>query len=131
MAVVIPDTSPAELLARLRGTVTDVHPAYPETIHLDVRDADGGEWYVCTEDADYSPSDPDALQGKVITDVKHRGPLGDLTIGFSDGSSFDVTVEPQTDVDDPVNWSLFTPEGLVLEWGPGENWRLVLATGPR
>jgi hypothetical protein len=130
MALVIPDISPAELLTRFRGTVIDVHPAYPETIHLKVRDADGGEWRLCTADADYSPSDPDVLRGKVIVDTEHEGPEGDLTVRFSDGSSFEVTVEPQTREDDPFNWMLFTPEGLVLEWGPGESWRLVRSTDP-
>jgi hypothetical protein len=130
MAVVIPDISPAELLGQLRGTIIDVRPAYPEAIHLRVRDANGHEWRFSTADADYSPSDPDVLRGKVIVDVRRDGPLGDMTIRFSDGSSFEVTVEPQTADDDPSNWSLFTPEGLVLEWGPGESWRLVRSTDP-
>jgi hypothetical protein len=130
MALVIPDISPAELLTRFRGTVIDVRPAYPETIHLEVLDADDGVWRLCTSDAGYSPSDPDLLRGRVIVAVEHEGPLGDLTVGFSDGSSFEVTVEPQTREDDPFNWMLFTPEGLVLEWGPGESWRLVRSTDP-
>jgi hypothetical protein len=130
MALVIPDISPAELFTRFRGTVTDAHPSYPETIHLEVRDADSGEWSLCTFDAGYAPSDPDVLQGKTIVAVEHEGPVGDLTVRFRDGSSFEVTVEPQTREDDPFNWMLFTPEGLVLIWGPGESWRLVRATDP-
>jgi hypothetical protein len=124
MSVVISDISPAEVLGRLRGRIIDVHPGYPETIHLQLIDAHGGEWYFSTHDADYSPPDPDVLSGQTIVSVDQVGPLGNLTIGFSDGSYFRVLVEPQEREDDPVNWRLYTPEGLVLVWGPGINWRL-------
>jgi hypothetical protein len=128
MSVVISDISPAELLDRLRGRIIDVHPAYPETIHLELIDAHGGEWYFSTHDADYSPSDPGVLRGKTIVSVDHVGPLGNLTFEFSDGSRFLVLVEPQEREDDPVNWRLYTPEGLVLVWGPGISWRLKRAS---
>jgi hypothetical protein len=130
MAVVIPDISPQGLLGRLRGRVVDVHPAYPETIHLELTDHHGGEWYLSTHDADYSPSDPDVLRGKIVVSADLEGPLGNLTIGFSDGTAFRVTVQPQESPKDPVNWRLYTPDGVVLVYGPGGSWRFRRRTDP-
>jgi hypothetical protein len=130
MATVIPKVSPAELLARVRGIVEDVHPAYPETIHVEVRDGAGDLWRFATHDASYSPSEPEALIGKSVVTADLVGPLGNLTLGFSDGTSFRVTVEPQEAPDDPVNWRLYTPEGLVLRWGPGDSWALKRGSDP-
>jgi hypothetical protein len=130
MTIVIPDSSPVEILARFRGLVVEAHPSYPETIHLEIRDLDGGLWYFATHDAYYSPSDPDQLRGKTIVSVVHEGPLANLTIGFSDGSSFRVWVDPQEAPDNPVNWRLFMPEDLVLSWGPGTHWDLTPSNAP-
>jgi hypothetical protein len=52
MATVITDLSPSDLLGRFRGTVTDAAPGYPEVIHLDVRDAHGGDWSFSTFNAE-------------------------------------------------------------------------------
>jgi hypothetical protein len=95
-----------------------------------VRDANDDLWRFATHDAYYSPADPDALRGKNIVSVDLEGPLGNLTIGFSDGTTFRVTVEPQEAPDDPANWKLFTPDGLVLVWGPGDSWALKRGTDP-
>ncbi|HEX4306369.1 MAG TPA: hypothetical protein VHZ54_10050 [Solirubrobacterales bacterium] len=130
MATVIPDISPAEVLARFRGLVVEVHPAYPETIHLYVRDALHGLWCLATHDAYYSPSDPEALCGKAIVSADLEGPLGNLTVGFSDGTSFRVWVDPQEAPDDPFNWMLHMPEGLILCWGPGVHWALKRGSDP-
>jgi hypothetical protein len=130
MATVIPDLSPTELLARVRGLVEDVHPAYPESIHVEVRDSKGDLWRFATFDAQYSPSEPEDLLGKTVVSADLVGPLGHLTIGFSDGTSFRVTPETQEAPDDPFNWMLLTPDGLVLYWGPGERWRLRRGNEP-
>jgi hypothetical protein len=130
MATVIPDLSPAELLARVRGLVEDARPAYPETIHVEVRDAHGDLWRFATHDAYYSPSDPDVLRGKTVVSADLVGPLGNLTFSFSDGTSFRVTMEPEEAPTDPPNWRLHTPDGLVLRWGPGDNWALKRGTDP-
>jgi hypothetical protein len=130
MTIVVPDSSPVEILARLRGVVIDVRPAYPETIHVFIRDRDGGLWHLDTHDAYYSPSDPGLLCGKTIVSATHEGPLGNLTIGFADGSSFRVWVDPQEAPDDPVNWRLFMPEDLVLSWGPGTDWDVTPSNSP-
>lgn len=130
MSIVIPDISPAELFDRLRGRIVEAQPGYPEVIHLRLIDPGGAEWGFSTADAHYSPTDPDALLGKTIIGAWLEGPLGNLTLGFSDGSRFRVTVEPQEQEDDPVNWRLFTPYGLILAWGPGVSWRLKRGDEP-
>jgi hypothetical protein len=130
MPIVIPDISPRELLGGFRGPIVDAHPAYPETIHLEVRDASGGLWKFATHDAAYSPSDPEVFPGKTVVSADLTGILGNLTVGFSDGTSFRVTMEPQDAEDDPVNWRLYTPDGFVLAWGPGVNWQLKRGSDP-
>jgi hypothetical protein len=132
MAIVIPDIFPTELLSRFRGPVTKAHPAYPETIQLQVTDAGGGEWWFVTWDSDYSPSDPDALAGKTVARADFDEPTGRLTIGFSDGSRFETEPAPQENEvpDDPAYWQLFTPDGLVLNWGPCRRWRITRASDP-
>jgi hypothetical protein len=130
MSTVIPDISPMDLLARFRGTVTAAAPGYPEVIHLDVRDGDGDEWTFSTFYARYSPEDPDALTGKVISDAA-LDQSGELAIGFSDGSGFVVTpipLEPDEAGDDLETWHLITPDGLSLWYGPLGRWHLGLAT---
>jgi hypothetical protein len=130
MPIVIPETSPVELLAGLRGRIVHAEHGYPEVIQLRMIDSQGAEWRFSTADADYSPSDPDVLRGKTVVSADLVGPLGNLTIGFSDGTSFRVTMEPQDAPDDPANWRLRTPDGLYLEWGPGDSWALKLSTDP-
>jgi hypothetical protein len=130
MSIVIPDISPTELLARLRGPITDARPAYPETIHLKLEDGRGGEWWLTTHDAYYSPSDPAALRGKTVVGVDLDDRSGNLTLAFSDGTAFKVLPCPQEADDDPANWKVFTPEGVVLVYGPGGSWRFRRGTDP-
>jgi hypothetical protein len=130
MSIVIPDTSPIELLGRLRGHIVDAQPGYPEVIHLKVVDSAGAEWIFSTGDAYYFPSDPDVLLGKTIVSADLEGPLGNLILGFSDGTDFRVTMEPQTAENDPYNWLLLTPDRLILIWGPGVHWALKRGDEP-
>jgi hypothetical protein len=132
MALVIPDISPDELLSRFRGPVTKAHPAYPETIQVQVTDAGGGKWWFVTWDAGYSPSDPEALVGRAVIGADFDEPTGRLTVALSDGSFFEARPAPQEDEtpDDPAYWQLFTPEGLVLNWGPCRRWKLKRAGDP-
>jgi hypothetical protein len=130
MPIVTPDISPAQILEGFRGPIEDAHSAYPETIHLEVRDAAGGLWKFATHDACYWPPDPEAFPGKTVVGADLVGSSGGLTIGFSDGTDFRVTVEPQTAEEDPVNWRLYTPDGFILVWGPGERWALKRGDEP-
>jgi hypothetical protein len=128
-APVIPDTSPAELLARFRGPVTDSRPTYPERLHLEVKDSDGGEWLFATWESVWSPSDPAALLGRTVASADFDS-SGKLTIGFSDGTCFEVAPDHEGSHDDIEAWELFTPEGLVLIYGPRKRWQLCRAGDP-
>jgi hypothetical protein len=128
---VIPDISPTELLARVRGRIFTANHAYPETIQFKLRDSKGGEWWLATQWADYSPSDPADILGKVVDDARLDEQTGNLTFTFSDGSEFKVISRPQEEPgDDLEHWDLFTPEGLVLVWGPDAGWQLKRASDP-
>ena|ERR1700743_1601796 len=132
MAVVIPDTSPADLLSQFRGPITESQPGYPEVLHLGVRGAKGGAWELSTFDADFSPSDPEVFLGKTVVSAD-LDPSNTLTIGFSDGSDLKVvprTLESGEADDDLENWWLSTPDGLALDFGPEGRWRLGKASDP-
>jgi hypothetical protein len=126
MATVISDLSPSDLLGRFRGTIVDAAPGYPEVIHRDVSDEDGAVWGFSTFYAEYSPSDPEFFRGKKVIDMALE-PSGKLTMRFSDGSEFDVLPEPEEPDDELATWKLFTPDGLVLRFGPRGLWDLVSA----
>jgi hypothetical protein len=132
MAVVIKDTSAADLLGRFRGVVTSSRPGYPEVLLLTVEDANGGGWNFSTFDADFSPSDPDSFLGKTVVRAE-IAPSNTLTIGFSDGSKLNVVPRPlrpgEAD-DDLENWFLLTPDGLALDFGPVGRCRLGSASEP-
>jgi hypothetical protein len=128
MATLIPHISPAMLLGRVRGPVTAARLTYPERIRVEVTDADGGLWRLATWDAEYSPSDPGALIGKTVLDTSLDGASGVLKLSFSDGTCFTATPDPveEGDVED---WELFTPEGLVLAYGPKGQWQVSRSHG--
>lgn len=118
-----------DALAGFRGLIVDARIAYPEVLHLDVRDDEGELWRFATQDARWSPSDPAELQAKTILDVQIDWATGELRCRLSEGSAFVVFPEPQEEADDPPSWELFTPDGQMLDFGPGMRWRLVDAKG--
>jgi hypothetical protein len=130
MAVVIPDTSPGDLLRRVRGSITDASLTYPERMRLEIADAAGGVWRLITWYAEYSPTDPDKLDGKTVVDIELDPRTDVLTVGFSDETCFTVTPVPDEEDDAIENWELFTPEDVVLAYGPRGRWQLCRATDP-
>jgi hypothetical protein len=130
MAVLIPDTSPADLLDRFRGPISSPRLAYPDVLHFDVEDVEGGEWWFSTQEAEWSPSDPAALRGGTIVSADLDKASGRLTIGLSGGSTLRVLPDHEGKDDDIEAWQLFTPDGLVLNYGPGERWELKAADEP-
>lgn len=127
MATVIPDLSPADLLGCFRGTIIHAAHGYPEVIHVGLKDAAGGEWRFSTWYAEFNPSDPESLLGKVVSDVDFDQ-SGKLAIRFSDGSEFNVRPEPEGPDDDLATWSLLTPDGLYLRFRPRGRWKLGLGS---
>jgi hypothetical protein len=126
MAVVVPNTSPADLLRRFRGTIFDAAPGYPDVILFQARDAEGDDWWFSTFYAEFSPKEPALLLGKSIIDTGLES-SGRLTISFSDGSRFvvdPIPLQPGEPDDDLENWHLFTPDELVLTYGPEGRWEI-------
>jgi len=113
-----------DALAGFRGSIVDARIAYPEVLHLDVQDEAGKLWQFATQDASWSPSDPDALRGKSILGADVNWDTGDLQCELTGGIAFTVIPAPQEAPDDPPNWELFMPDGQLLDFGPGGRWRL-------
>jgi hypothetical protein len=128
--VVALDASPANVLRSMRGSIVDARIAYPDVLHVDVRDSHGDLWRLATQDAEWSPSDPRQLVGRSIDDVAIDGETGELRCMLSDGSVLDVRPAAVEAEDDPPNWELVSPAGIVLEFGPGLRWQISGADVP-
>jgi hypothetical protein len=113
-----------DTLARFRGAIVDARIAYPEVLHLDVRDEEGALWQFATQDASWLPRDPVELRHKTIVAAEIDWDTGTLRCELSEGSAFTVIPAPQEEADDPPNWELFMPNGLLLDFGPGARWRI-------
>jgi hypothetical protein len=61
VATVALDASPTTVLRSMRGPIVDARIAYPDVLHVEVRDSSGGIWHLATQDAEWSPSDPAQL----------------------------------------------------------------------
>jgi hypothetical protein len=108
----------------MRGRIVDARIAYPEVLHVEVKDSAGELWRLATEDAEWSPSDPAELVGRSVDDADINGETGELRCRLSDGSLLDVRPATREAEDDPPNWELITPGGVVLEFGPGVRWQI-------
>lgn len=128
--VVTLDASPVNVLRSMRGEIVDARLAYPGVLHVDIRDSAGELWRLATQDAEWSPSSPADLVGRTIEDAEINDESGELRCKLSDGSVLDVRPAAQESSDDPPNWELTTPGGVVLEFGPGVRWQISSATDP-
>jgi hypothetical protein len=128
--VVALDASPANVLRSMRGSITNARIAYPDVLHVEVRDPAGDLWRLATQDAEWSPSDPKALVGNSIENAEIDEETGELRCKLSDGSLLDVKPAAHDEDDDPPNWELITPGGVVLEFGPGVRWQISSADTP-
>ncbi|MEJ7893545.1 MAG: hypothetical protein WKF94_13005 [Solirubrobacteraceae bacterium] len=117
------DVSPSTLLRGMRGEIVRAGLAYPEVLHVEVRDLQGALWRFSTQDADWFPEDPGALRGMSV-DGAVIGSTGELAFSLSDGSTLRVMPGRMEAHDDPPNWELLTPDGLSLEFGPGLRWQV-------
>ena len=123
-AAVTLDASPLNILRFMRGVIVDARIAYPEVLHVELRDSAGELWRLATQDADWSPSDPADLVGRSVTDADIDAETGELRCKLSDGSVLDVKPAAREAEDDLPNWELITPGGVVLEFGPGVRWQI-------
>jgi hypothetical protein len=118
------DASPANVLPSMRGVIVDARLAYPDVLHVEVRDEGGGLWRLATQDAEWSPRDPGEIIGRSILDAGIEE-TGALQVTLSDGPALTVIPGQREAEDDPPNWELIRPDGLVLEFGPGLRWHIV------
>jgi hypothetical protein len=114
-------------LSSLRGSIVNARIAYPDVLHVEVRDSRGDVWRLATQDAEWSPSDPTELVGRSIDDAEIDEESGELRCSLSDGSVLDVKPGDVEVDDDPPYWELITPAGIVLEFGPGVRWQISSA----
>lgn len=122
--VVALDASPANVLRSFRGRIVGARSAYPQVLHLDVCDDAGHLWRFATQDTGFSPTDPEALSGRSIESADIDDRTGDLRCRLSDRSFLTVSPGIPDAIDDPPGWELITPDGLVLEFGPGVRWQI-------
>lgn len=121
------DASPAGLVAAMRGEIVAAQIAYPGVLHLEVRDIGGHLWRLATQNADWAPDDPAALRGRSIDDATIDESTAALRFTLSDGSKLVIAPCEAGGEADPPNWELFTPDGLVLAFGPGFRWQVSAA----
>jgi hypothetical protein len=114
----------------MRGPVVDARIAYPDVLHVEVRDPSGGVWRLATQDAEFSPSDPAQLVGCSIEDADIDEESGELRCKLSDGSVLDIKSAAAETEDDPPYWELISPAGVVLECDPGVRWQISGADSP-
>jgi hypothetical protein len=122
--VVALDASPTTVLRSMRGPIVDARIAYPDVLHVEVRDSSDGIWRLATQDAEWSPSDPAQLVGRSIEDANIDEESGELRCKLSDGSVLDIKPAAAEANDDPPYWELISPAGVVLEFGPGVRWQI-------
>jgi hypothetical protein len=131
MATVVDlDASPMNVLRSLRGAIVDARIAHPQVLHVEVRDSRGDVWRLATQDAQWSPADPAQLLGRSIEDADIDEETGELRCGLSDGTVLSVKPAAVEAEDDPPNWELLSPVGIVLEFGPGVRWQISGADAP-
>jgi hypothetical protein len=114
----------------MRGPIVAARIAYPDVLHVEVRDSRGGIWRLATQDAEWSPSDPAQLVGCSIEDAEIDEESGELRCKLSDGSVLDIKPAAAEANDDPPYWELISPAGVVLEFGPGVRWQISGANSP-
>lgn len=122
--VVALSASPESVLRSMRGSIVGARIAYPQVLHVEIRDSGGELWRLATQDAEWSPADPSELVGHSIENAEIDDGTGELRCKLSDGLSLDVRPTAREASGDPPNWELITPDGLVLEFGPGMRWQI-------
>ena len=128
--VVALDASPSSVLRAMRGSIVAARIAYPDVLHVEVRDSQGDIWRLATQDAEWSPSDPARLTKRSIEAADIDEKSGELRCRLSDGSVLDIKPTAVEKAGDPPYWELISPAGVVLEFGPGVRWQISSADAP-
>lgn len=118
------DASPATILREIRGEIVGARVAYPDVLHVEVRNVNGELWRLATQDADWSPAEPSRLVGRSVENAQIDEQSGQLRFGLSHGACLTITPGPAGASDDPPYWEVIGPTGMVLEYGPGARWQV-------
>lgn len=129
-SVVALDASPSSVVRSLHGAIVDAQIAYPDVLHVEVKDSDGDVWQLATQGAAWSPRDPQSLIGLSLEDATIDEASGEMLCPLSDGSALKLKPLRPEAADDPPNWEVITPNGLLLEFGPGLRWQISSADAP-
>jgi hypothetical protein len=130
MAIVVAqEASLSNLLTSMRGAIVDARRGYPNVLHVEIRDPDGDRWNFVTQDAEWSPIDPDGLVGQILESAVVNQE-GQLHCQLSGGTALVVRPPGGESGDDPPYWELITPGGVALEFGPGARWQISSADVP-
>src|SRR4051794_37904649 len=119
------DTSPASALAGLRGVIVAARFAHPDVVQVTVRDAEGHNWRLASQDASVSPEDPKRLAGLSVEEARIDPRKMSLRCQLSNGSALEFPPAAESAAaGDPPYWELLTPRGQVLQFGPGAHWEI-------
>lgn len=121
------DTSPASAMNAMRGLIIDARLGYPQVLHLSIRDSEEQLWQFATQDAEWSPGDPEQLVDRSIEEAEIEPSSRALRLRLSDGTVLEVKPGSDEEKGDPPYWELLTPFGQVLEFGPGIHWQISSA----
>jgi hypothetical protein len=122
---VVLDTSPAGILRAMRGPIVAARVAYPDVLHVEVRDSTGALWRLASQTAEFSPRNPSALVDCSIEEAWIDESTGGLRCRLSDSSLLELRPVSSQSHDDPPSWELIAPSGLLLEFGPGLRWQIT------
>jgi hypothetical protein len=109
------------------GSIVAARIAYPDVLHVEIEDSQGGLWRLATQDADWSPSNPLQLVGRSIDHAEIDERSGELRCAMSDGSRLDIKPSAGAVENDPPYWELISPTGVLLEFGPGPRFQISRA----
>lgn len=127
MSAVFVDASPISILQGMRGRIVAAQIAYPDVLHVEIRDAAGAVWRLATQSAGFCPADPGKLINRIVTDAALDPSTGALRCTLDDGTSFAVLPPGEAAQDDPPSWELLVGSSLLLEFGPGLRWQIAQA----
>jgi hypothetical protein len=130
MSAVALDTTPVDLLARFRGQVVATRLPHSKRVYLEISDAGGETWRLVGWEATQSANERGDREGKTVLGATVEDRSGELTVSFSDRSTLTLTPVGDESEDAIEHWEIFTPEGLILAYGPRGRWLLGRADDP-
>ncbi|HZJ29732.1 MAG TPA: hypothetical protein VFD37_07075 [Solirubrobacterales bacterium] len=118
------DISLQSLLDSMRGEIVEARIGHPEVLLIDIIDSVGGRWQLMTQDAEWEIGDPESLVGRRVLKVALDDRAWKLRLELAGEDALVITPGEHLSSSDPPNWEVITPEGSLVEFGPGAQWRI-------